>query len=603
MTGPTLRDAAKRADADRFVGRREVLAAAAELLSDSPSRFLCLHGPGGIGKSATLRAIGRMAPDAGYAVASLDPLDLADDLEDQLERALSSTEPKVLLLLDEIDALGSRLPAVRDRLLDALPASSRLVLAGRDTPDRSWRTDGLDAIVVDLALDPLDDDEATELLVARGIAEDQRPDLVAWAQGSPLALTVAASAPRTTTGAAPSPVEALEARLTSWLAGSEILDVPADVLEVAALAPAVDARLLAAALPARPTRAAMGQLGALPVVERVGGRLVLHEVLAAAIRARMDATSPERARTLRRRIVTQLATSARLGDIRALVELSQFISDPDLRQVVSNRPSPSLFTSHPTGSELDAFAQANGFDREPDWAELRPWLEGCAYRLCVRRRDGSIVMHGAFSGIADLPDLGPVTRSLRRAAAVTAADPGRSFAGAVLFADGTDHERIEAARLGTGALMHQHGVADMQAVLIHYPSPDRRPLEALSAIAAQLPDDLPRNVALSDFRPFGAVGFVERIVLGELGLAPPATDAAALLADDDDPQRQAQLRSLLDRVFGEAPEEQRLRQAIELAHLPPHRSEHECLEALHVSRSTWFRLLRKARERLLSADR
>lgn len=604
MTGPgrTLRDVAASADARRFVGREAELQAAAELLDPhARHRVLFLHGPGGIGKSATLRAIGRQAEDHGFTVLTMDPRSLAEAFDRVLDRALDAPAPRTLVIIDEVQALGSRIGTVRDRLLDALPDTARLVMGGREGPDPSWRAGGLDAIVVDLALGPLTDLEADALLAERHIAAPDRPAIVAWAQGSPLALWVAAAAPGSGDGG-PS-AAALEARLTAWLTGRSILDVAPEVLEVAAIAPAVDARLLAAALPARPTRQAMRELEALPVVERVGERLVLHTVLAAAVRARLQTTAPERARTLTRRIVEQLAARARLGDMQALVELSQLISDPHLRMAVANQPSTVVFTSHPVPGERASFAGAQGFDRGPDWPELDRWaFHGFEHELCVRRRDGSMVMHAAFTRVDRLPELGPVTSSLAAAAELTAVDAPRSYAGIVLFADGTEHERIEAARIGSGALMHQHGVADMQAVLIHYPPPDRRPIDAIAAIATDVPGDLDRAVALSDFRPHGVVGFVEQIVLGELGVTVSRPDARTLLSTDDDPERQDQLRLLLDQTFGSSPHDQRLRAAIELAHLGPRRSERECLNALHVSRSTWFRLLRQARERVLGAD-
>lgn len=597
----TLRNAADDVDAERFIGRHYELDVAAALLSPSATgRVLFVHGPGGIGKSATLRAIRRMGADAGYIVIALDPRRLAENFDNELEALLADPPPRPLVLVDEADVLGSRILEVRDRLLDTLPDTARLVFGGRERPDPSWRADGLDAIVTDLPLAPLADDEAAKVLAVRGIPEEQRAAIVTWAQGSPLALSVAAAAPGSTDGQ-PLAV-ALEARLTSWLAGRAILDVPSDALEVAALAPVVDARLLAAALPARPTREAMRQLAALPVVERFGERFALHAVLAASIRARLDATAPERARTLSRRIVKQLGTRARLGDMGALIELSQFIRDPKMQAAIANLPSTTVFPSRPQHGELAAFAAAQGFAEGPDWDELTQWGErGWAHELCVRRRDGSILLFGAFDGAADVPDLGAVTNSLRRAVAATGVDPLRSYAGIVLFGAASDQEHMEAARLGAGALMHQHGVADMQAVLIHYPAPDRRPVEVTAAIASEVDHDLPRRVALSDFRPLGAVGFVEQIVLGELGVAPIRTDAIALLAETDDPEREAQLRALLDRVFDDGASDQRLRTAIELAHLGPHRSEQECLNALHVSRSTWFRLLRQARERVLQS--
>ena len=148
--------------------------------------------------------------------------------------------------------------------------------------------------------------------------------------------------------------------------------------------------------------------------------------------------------------------------------------------------------------------------------------------------------------------------------------------------------------------MHRHGIADMQAVLIHFPSPDRQPVDTTSAIASPLPDDLPRPVALTDFRPVGAVGFVEQVVLGELGFAPRGRDVAPLLDIDDDEVRQVRLRERLAEVFDESQDDQRMRRAIELVHISPRHSEQACLDALNVSRSSWFRLLRQARERVLS---
>jgi predicted DNA-binding protein (UPF0251 family) len=38
---------------------------------------------------------------------------------------------------------------------------------------------------------------------------------------------------------------------------------------------------------------------------------------------------------------------------------------------------------------------------------------------------------------------------------------------------------------------------------------------------------------------------------------------------------------------------------IELAHIGPRRTESELLATMHVSRPTWYRLLRRARERVL----
>lgn len=602
MVTRTLRDTVADADDARFVGRSAERRVVADLFDDAtPSRILYVYGPGGIGKSTLVRHAAREAKRSGFHVDMLDTRVGSQGLEASLGRFGEDQCDPRCVVLDEADLLGSELEIVRDRLVDELSASARIIFAGRRPPAPSWRTDGLDSVLVDLALLPLPEDEADQLLDAHGVEHGRIAEIIAWAQGSPLALTVAALTPP---GPQTAPIDqTLEARLTSWLAGSSSLGVATDVLDVAAVAPVVDARLIAAALPGRATRDAMTRLTALPVVEMLGDRAVLHPVLASVITSRLAARTPERYRSLKKRIVEHLGARARLGDMTALIELSQFISDGPMRRAISNHPSPSLFTDVPGPGELVDFAADQGFDQGPDWSELFEFQShGAPYRLVVRRSDRSIVLYGSFARGDAIAPVGAVTRSLDEAMASAGVDPARTFVGVVCFADASTALRGDAARLGTGALMHLHGIPDMQAVLIHFPQPDRRPLEIVSALSGPLHADLQRPVAISDYRPDGAVGFVEAVVLAELGFSAPPGDLAGLLALDADPDRQARLHARLDVVFDESEADQRLRKVIELVHLGPRQSEREALESIHVSRRTWFRLLRQARERVLDPN-
>src|SRR5690606_36099124 len=120
----------------------------------------------------------------------------------------------------------------------------------------------------------------------RGIADTaRRAQIVAWARGYPLALTVAASAQG---GPLDAGLEAhLEERLTAWLAGRSLLNIDREVLEVAAITRIVDGRLVAAALPGRNTRELLPRLQALPVMQTLGWGSSMHPVLADAIRTRI----------------------------------------------------------------------------------------------------------------------------------------------------------------------------------------------------------------------------------------------------------------------------------------------------------------------------
>ncbi len=595
----SLRAVLREGDAEHFVGRDAELGAVAELLdARTPSRILFVHGPGGIGKSALLRAASRLAEPAGFAVEEHDARALPSGQEELLRRLTGPDDRRRFLVIDEVDHLGAALAPLRDALLDRLPGDARIVLAGRGEPEQSWHASGLPSIVVDLALGPLADDPADAFLAHRGIDDPgRRARILSWARGYPLALTVAAGAPDGRPGAG---MEAqLEERLTAWLAGQSILDVDREVLEVAAVAPVLDGRLLAAALPGRNTREILPRLRSSPVTQALGSGVSMHPVLAEAIRDRLKATAPQRYRDLVRRIAVHLSTRAQLGDMDALVELSRLIEHPEYRRAIANEPSLRHYADSPRPDELEAFGRAHGFDRERDWAELRAWQAGGGASFVVRRADGGAALWVSFVRVRELQALGPIAASQLAASQRIGCRPDRSFATVALFADGPVEERDEVSRLASGAFMQHAGAPDLEVILMSFPEPDRRP-DPNAIDSSEISDAGPRTVRVSDFRPLGAVGFVEAIVLGEQGFEARGPSALDLLAATDDPEREARLRAVLDEVFGDSEEDRRLRAVLEAAHLGPRRGEASLLAEFHVGRSTWYRLLRAARERVLA---
>lgn len=598
-SGPsTLRAVLRDADAELFVGRTSELEAVAELLSEgSPSCILYVHGPGGIGKSALLRAAARLADGSGFTVAAFDARTLHGGLDELLLQLAGPDAAGRFLVVDEVDQLGSMLAPLRDALLDRLPGSARIVLAGRREPEPSWRAQGLPGIVVDLPLGPLADEHADAFLAQRGIAEAQRRNrIVDWARGYPLALTVAAGTPEGGLGT-PSAV-LLEERLLAWLAGNALHEVDHEVLEAAAIARVLDGRLLAAALPGRSTRELLARLRSLPVVQPLGSGISMHPVLAAAIRDRMKATAPQHYRILVRRVAEHLADRARLGDMEALVELSQLIEDEQFRRAIGNEPSRELYADRPGPGEFAQFGRSQGFEQGADWTEAQAW-RSVGSEFVLRRAAGDPLLWVCLLPVAELPELGPISVSQRAALHRIGSRPDRTFATIAMFGEGTVAEREQAGRLASGAFMRHAGIPDVEAMLMSFPEPDRQ--TGPTAINSfELLDAGPRAVSVSDFRPLGAVGFVEAIVLAEQGFATRGPGTEALLAPTDDPAREAGLRAVLEEVFTDSREDRALRAVIEAAHLGPRQSEAALLERFHVGRSTWYRMLRAARERVLA---
>lgn len=208
---PRLADRLAVARRGRFVGRSaELDRFRAALLADEPP-FAVLHvfGPGGVGKSALLREYGCLAAESGRSVVSLDArnveptppgllaaLGLALGLQEADRATFPAAWPSdCVVLIDTYEHLATIDSWLRDELLPQLPARSLVVLAGRNPPVASWRTDldwaDLTQIVPLLNLRP---EESQTYLTVRGIPAEQHAELLTFTHGHPLALSLVADA-------------------------------------------------------------------------------------------------------------------------------------------------------------------------------------------------------------------------------------------------------------------------------------------------------------------------------------------------------------------------------------------------------------------------
>lgn len=116
--------------------------------------------------------------------------------------------------------------------------------------------------------------------------------------------------------------------MIAWrLACDELDEVDAQVLAVAAVARAVDARLLAAVLPGHPIRTAYRGLRQLSVAEPVGARVTLHDVVRSALRADLRVRDRPWYDELRRRIADHLHDRALSGEPRLVLDLAGLLDD------------------------------------------------------------------------------------------------------------------------------------------------------------------------------------------------------------------------------------------------------------------------------------
>jgi hypothetical protein len=203
----TVADRLKSARRRRFVGRAAELELFLGALAASEPQFsvLWICGPGGVGKTTLMRALGEAAADVDVPVVNLDvrtiepspPAFMAElaralglPAEDSARDALAGGEPAVLLL-DTFEAAGGLEDWLREQFVPALPAGSLVVVAGRNAPGGAWREDpGWGDLLRVVSLRNLEPDDARAFLRSAGVAEEHLGWMSELSHGHPLALSL-----------------------------------------------------------------------------------------------------------------------------------------------------------------------------------------------------------------------------------------------------------------------------------------------------------------------------------------------------------------------------------------------------------------------------
>lgn len=306
LTGLAGRLAAARADA--LVGRepeRKVLDRMLSGAADAPL-VAYVHGPGGIGKSSLLRYAGRQAELAGRGVVHIDARFLDVDPR-RLEEAaaLACSEPGTVLLLDTFERCQPLEPWLRDTFLLRLAEDALVVVASRIAPDVEWSLDpGWAQLFAELAVGPLDAARSDALLAARGVPAEQRGPFIAFAGGSPLALSLAASLPAAAPGEPWEPTGDVLTTLVERLVGDLPSAAHRRALEVVAQAYVTREPLLRAVLGDEDTATVFSWLRQLPYVEATPEGLHPHDAVRATLEADLRWRDPERYDDVRVRVST-----------------------------------------------------------------------------------------------------------------------------------------------------------------------------------------------------------------------------------------------------------------------------------------------------------
>jgi hypothetical protein len=655
----TLASRLARADEERFVGRSAELAELERCLQDEATvRVVHVSGPGGIGKSSLLRELARRAREHGFTLFAVEGRELPPS-PDALEAILSdaASAPRPLVLIDTYERMTGLGAYLRRGLLPRLPATAVVVIAGRAAPEESWFQDGWESVVSELALDKLPAGDALALLAAHGVDDERTDAIVDWADGSPLALTLAARAATAdgawTPGDDRDHPEILRA-LIRRLAETEMRNVRFSVLAVAAIARVTTPEMLDVVLPAGDAEGAYERLGGLSFSEPVGDGLALHELVRKALRADLRRRAPDHDRELRRRITDHLFERALAGDPLMAIEMAALIDNPVIRWGFGWEGSIDYRIDRVRPGDEECIAQLMSERHLDDWWPFtRRFLAEAPDRVALARDQHDQVCGfltymspSAAPAFADEdPIIGPRLAHARRDA---------HLGDAVLWHDSFDFtgwpagQRADGGFSGSGgrvkAMLGMAGILRSGVLnprFMYLPiNPENEGAHAFAQAsgATHLPEldcrlaDHTIECHRIDHGPGGLFGSLRGFVYMELGLAAaeaptaapgPVVDrelvrdalrnfhvphalAASRLAHGDTPGQRAEsvrelLRDAADGAFGDSHNERLLKRVLTLGYLEtnPARPSHEQVaHDLALSRAAYFRRLRVAADRV-----
>jgi hypothetical protein len=335
-------------DRGRFAGREAELAFIDRCMrADPPASVIHFCGPGGIGKSALLRAAARRARALGWEVLSVDGRELgpASGALELLIRSAAVAEAGgppgrallrkgrgggPLILLDSYERMTALDGYLRRDLLPTLPDRALVLIAGRGDPDPGWFSGGWEAVTARLDLNGLDQRDALALLSAHGLSDERVPAIIDWAGGSPLALSLAAeTASADSNWNADTDLQRPEVlrSLIHRLAHAELRDVRMSALCIAAIARTTTAQLLGAVLPRGEGESAYQQLCDLTVAEPLGDGVTLHELVRKALLVDLRLRNTELERFLRRRIIDYLYERAAEEPL-LVIDMAHLVDNP-----------------------------------------------------------------------------------------------------------------------------------------------------------------------------------------------------------------------------------------------------------------------------------
>jgi len=289
---------------------------------------------------------------------------------------------------------------LRQVFVPSLAENVRVVLVGRELPTPAWLTaHEWQGLFSSIALAPLSDKEAQELLSRAGVGVEDAQRINQFAHGHPLTLKLAASAALERPGL--DLQEVAEHKVIRELTRLFLIDVgdsaTREALEAASVARRITQSLLGAMLPDRPAEETYEKLNALTFVESTRDGLRVHDVVHDAIAAALRAADPSRYLEYRRAAWRQLCNEVRKAGTAELwrytADMLYLIENPVVREAFFPSGSQQLVVEPARNEDSAAIHEIAEKHESSDAARLlRLWWDRLPQSFhVVRGEDGSVV--------------------------------------------------------------------------------------------------------------------------------------------------------------------------------------------------------------------
>ncbi len=515
-----------------------------------------------------------------------------------------------------------------------------MILAGRARPEEAWFRGGWEGVCADLELAALPEPDGLELLRARGMPDPQARLVVQWAEGSPLALSLAATSAHADADWSPSRdlerpelIEELVRRLTD----DDVAGPHLPTIGAAAIARVTTPELLRDAVPGCDPHAEFEWLAARNTTEPLGEGIAYHDLVARTLHAVLRRRNPDLERDLRRRIAEHLYERAvQTGRLMLSIDLSHLVEDPVVRSGFSWGGSAVYHLEGARPGDTEVIEQMLcGTRREALLEGTSRFLAEAPQHVAVVRdsednlRGYTITLtpRGAPEFASEDPVLGPRLAHARKRGIQAESIVWR--------------EAIDFTRDPESGIMGMLGMAGVLRSARHNPRYAYVPIdpkmpgaiEFVTALAGEhLPEldfvsgGLEHRCYLVDYGHGGLLAAQRDLIYRELGLEPPEVAGGSepkgdavrdalrkldlphelaanpLASGEGLEERAGSVRALLEdaaeNAFGRAEGERQLRAVLVRGYLDPAPSHELAAEELSLSRAAYFRRLRTATERV-----